>query len=140
MAPTGSLALSGQLVLRTDYPELTQFALNSGNIAASDGAWTKGQFSPGDGSTTIRLPDPRGEFIRAWANGGAVDSGRAIGSNQAADIAPHSHPLPIGGAMTGAGAGANAWQGSGGAVLNTSNSTGTETRPRNIAWLWCISV
>lgn len=139
VAPAGMLAMSGQLLNRADYPDLWAFANASGNISANDGAWTTGKFSPGNGTTTFRLPDPRGEFIRAWANGGSIDSGRTIGSNQAEMIGPHAHPLPSGGAATGAGASTNFWQGPGPASgMNTNNNTGTENRPRNIAWLWCI--
>lgn len=82
-APKLWLEKKGQLISRVTYPELTAFALASGNISATDGAWTKGQFSPGDGTTTIRLPDQRGYFDRAWDDSAGVDGGRTIGSIQA---------------------------------------------------------
>jgi len=60
-APAGTLILQGQLVNRADYPDLWQFAQNSGNIV-NDAQWSnrKGSFSTGNGSTTFRLPDLRG--------------------------------------------------------------------------------
>jgi hypothetical protein len=39
-------------------------------------------FGAGDGSTTFRLPDFRGEFIRGWDDTRGVDPGRQFGSVQ----------------------------------------------------------
>lgn len=60
-APAGTLILQGQLVNRADWPDLWQFAQNSGNIV-DDALWSnrKGSFTTGNGSTTFRLPDLRG--------------------------------------------------------------------------------
>lgn len=60
-APPGALFLRGQEVNRADYPDLWQFAQNSGNLVP-DYVWSnlKGSFSTGNGSTTFRLPDLRG--------------------------------------------------------------------------------
>ena len=63
-APAGFVAAQGQLLSREGYADLWAFAQASGNLAASDGAWTKGQFSPGDGSTTFRVPDLQDRYIR----------------------------------------------------------------------------
>ena len=64
VAPTGYVGAQGQLLSRAGYPQLWAYAQASGNIAASDGVWTKGQYSPGDGSTTFRVMDLREQFIR----------------------------------------------------------------------------
>lgn len=82
--PTGWVKANGALLSRTTYASLWAFANASGNIAANDGAWVAGQFSPGDGSTTFRIPDLRGEFVRGWDDGRGIDSGRAIGTLQGA--------------------------------------------------------
>ncbi|CAB3737262.1 phage tail protein [Achromobacter xylosoxidans] len=42
------------------------------------------RFGVGDGATTFGLPDQRGEFIRGWDDSRGVDSGRVVGSAQAA--------------------------------------------------------
>ena len=66
--PENCLECNGALISRADYPELFSA------IGATFGA--------GDGSTTFKLPDLRGEFLRGWDNGRGVDSGRAFGSAQ----------------------------------------------------------
>lgn len=59
-APSGWLALNGQLVSRTTYYDLWSFANSSGNIV-TDSQWASlsayGSFSSGDLSTTFRLPN-----------------------------------------------------------------------------------
>jgi hypothetical protein len=95
-APSGFIKKNGALLSRTTYAALYAFALASGNMAASDGAWTAGKFSPGDGSTTFRIPDGRAETIRGWDDSRGVDAGRTIGSSQADQNKAHTH-----GAITG---------------------------------------
>jgi microcystin-dependent protein len=90
-APTGYLKANGALLSRVTYANLYAYAVSSGNMAASDGAWTSGQFSPGDGSTTFRIPDLRGYHVRAWDDARGVDSSRAIGSIQADQFPSHTH-------------------------------------------------
>lgn len=135
-APAGSTEIDGRLVSRTTFAGLWAYAQTSGNLAASDAAWTAGQFSPGDGATTFRLPDGRGEFFRGLDNGRGVDAGRAIGSSQADDLKSHTHTVPI----ANGGPGASNASGYYTTAANTATSAtgGTETRPRNIAWLACI--
>lgn len=93
--PAGSLKANGALVSRTTYAALWAYAQVSGALAASDAAWSSsaqfGLFSPGDGSTTFRLPDFRGYFPRAWDDGRGLDAGRAIGAAQATQNASHAH-------------------------------------------------
>ena len=85
-APAGTLFLNGVLVSRTAFPELWAY-VNSNSLALSEASWAAagGQtfFSVGNGVDTFRLPDLRGEFIRAWDNGRGIDSGRTLGSWQA---------------------------------------------------------
>lgn len=72
--PSGWLECNGEEKSRTTYATL--FAA----IGTSFGA--------GDGSTTFKLPDLRGEFVRGWDHGRAVDNGRALGSSQGYATAP----------------------------------------------------
>ena len=91
LPPSGWLHSKGQTVNRADYPYLWTYAENSGNIAATEGAKTDGQFGPGDGSTTFTLPDLRGVHIRNWDDGKSIDTGREIGTSQSDQNKSHSH-------------------------------------------------
>jgi len=167
-APSGWLKADGALVSRTTYANLWAFAQVSGNLV-SDATWTggnnRGAFSTGDGSTTFRVPDLRGEFLRGWDDGRGVDSGRGIGSWQAAEFSSHTHTGTTAGAgahshntnglMATGGSGAVAvWstgirtdcgsttdvQGFHDHTFTTNASGGAETRPRNTALLACIKI
>ncbi len=155
-APPGYIKLNGALLSRATYADLWAFAQASGNLSASDGAWVEGGFSPGDGSATFRIPDARGNFLRAWDDGRGVDSGRAAGSLQIDAMQGHRHTLTdaAGTAVTiqasnSAGSGATGKYTVAGSpsdlarTVVTDGANGTpridaETRPRNIPMLVCI--
>jgi len=141
IAPKGTVALSGQLLSRVTYSLLYAFAVASGNLAVTDGAWTAGQFSLGDGSTNFRIPDYRGEFGRFFDNGRGVDAGRGIGVAQGDSIKSHTHGLNAA-IMDDGGVAYNITGGTrGSGVNNTGFNIGgnaTETRVRNVAYLGCI--
>jgi len=77
VVPSGYLACNGQTVSRLSFANL--FAV----LGTTYGA--------GDGSTTFRLPDLRGEFVRGHDDGRGVDTGRVFGSTQGQDVQPHNH-------------------------------------------------
>lgn len=92
-ARAGFLKLNGTELKRTDYPLLWAYAQASGAIVA-DTDWSKGRhgcFSTGDGKTTFRLPDLRGEFVRCWDDARGVDGQRQIGSWQDSQNRSHAH-------------------------------------------------
>lgn len=131
-APAGWLKCAGQAVSRATYGALFAY------IGTTYGA--------GDGSTTFNVPDMRGEFVRGLDDGRGVDAGRAIGSAQGHAIESHSHQvygqdnnaLPNGASSAEL---ANVEPPGSPAAVNqvaTGNTGGTETRPRNIALLYCI--
>lgn len=145
-APPGFVKENGALLSRASFPGLYAFAAASNNIVSEVG-WAAGQsgsFSTGDLATTFRVPDSRGEFIRAWDNARGVDSGRNIGSNQADALRDHTHnysaPTATNtGAVVNGSASLAFW--TGGPVANTStgaNIGAAETRPRSIPKLACI--
>ena len=102
-------------------------------------------FGAGDGSTTFNLPDLRGEFVRGWDDGRGIDAGRTFGSAQLDAYQAHTHQAGSGNLLLGGASGPiNAAYQSGVNNLRfqdmgTGNGrTATETRPRNVALLWCI--
>ena len=141
-APSGYLKANGNAVSRTTYAAL---------FAAIGTA-----YGTGDGSTTFNLPDLRGEFVRGLDDGRGVDSGRAIGSAQEDAFQGHWHGIENAtngqaGNDGGGGAGSGNIRIDGApstpypyATYTTSDGvngtprTASETRPRNIALLYCI--
>ena len=144
-APSGWLVCDGSAVSRTTYARLF------------DAIGTT--FGAGNGSTTFRIPDLRGEFIRGLDYGRGVDTGRALGTQQSSQNQLHSHsvsdpghshltpnsdakpgvyevpvsgitygidffpPVPTSHSYTG---------------ITIGSSGGNESRPRNVALLYCI--
>ena len=135
----GWLPAKGGLFLRADYPDL--YAAIAG-VAKTEAAWTTSTngglngtvlWSTGDLSTTFRVPDFEGEFIRG--NTGDVNRdpdqpGRAE-DWQADEFKSHTHTEE---GSTDAGDGTNA--GGGTRLSAAANATGAaggdETRPRNL--------
>lgn len=143
-APTGAFKINGATALRASYAALWSYAQATGNIEVDDATWlanytahgTNGKFSPGDGATTFRLPDVRGDFPRFWSDGSAVDSGRAIGSFQADDFKSHQHGI---GEYAGLAGGGGGWTKVSSSTSYLSSAVGgTETRGRNTAFTACI--
>ena len=135
-APSGWLSCDGTAVSRTTY---------SGLFSAVGTT-----YGTGDGSTTFNVPDLRGEFVRGLDNGRGVDSGRALGSAQADELEAHNHRVlgETGGPIQGLGYETATFMGavmpgaaytdSYGGLQHIEDTGGTETRPRNIALLYCI--
>lgn len=128
----GFLELDGSVKSVAAYPDLATFL---------GGAFNKGD----EGAGNFRLPESRAEFLRGWDHGRGVDAGRVLGSYQADDLKGHSHDIdavslnpktPIG-ALVGNRDfpnGVNSLYPNG----KTSVVGGAETRPRNLAVMWCI--
>lgn len=120
-APTGWLKCNGAAVSRTTYA----------NLFAAIGT----TFGAGDGSTTFNVPELRGEFVRGWDDGRGIDSGRSFGSYQADELKSHTHGIRYG--STGAST-YSADPDDGNSIAQTEATGGSETRPRNVALLYCI--
>ncbi|MEN8282619.1 phage tail protein [Acinetobacter gerneri] len=109
--PSGYLSLAGQSIIQSQYPKLYDLY----------------------GTT---LPDMRGEFIRGFDNGRGVDLGRSILSWQDDDLRSHTHSYFQ---VSGGGGGQTSGGGSSyNNQVSTSNTGGTETRPRNISFNYIV--
>lgn len=135
--PGGYLECNGSAISRTTYSALFSVIGTT--------------FGVGDGSTTFNIPDMRGYFIRGWSNGASIDSGRAFASTQQDAFQGHRHvPLspqssfygqPAGGLNASGGAALTAVTTTGDPTTDTTNGvprTASETRPINIALMYCI--
>jgi len=140
--PVGSMAFTGQLLSRTVYETLWDALNNADNNinVISDADWLAGRtgcWSAGDGSTTFRAPKVLGDFLRVWDSTGLIDDSRVLGSWQADEFKSHNHSLGLRKSNN------NYSSGSGngpmtGSSLNSGDTGGTETRPRNTAWMLCF--
>ena len=133
VVPSGWLAANGAAVSRTLYPALF----------ASIGTL----YGVGDGSTTFALPDLRGYFVRGQGTNSDGTAAGTFGTKQADAFKSHSHPYTdkwanFGAKTTVGGANETGWKYTDGYTTGnlTTTATGdlTETRPKNIALLYCI--
>ncbi|WP_310650452.1 MULTISPECIES: tail fiber protein [unclassified Pseudomonas] len=126
IVPPGFLELDGSVQTIATYPDLATYLGTTYN---------KGD----EGTGNFRLPDSRGEFLRGWDHGRGVDAGRNVGTAQADMLKAHNHSISsTGNEMVqgnASGLAVTNWRASQGV---TGSAGGTETRPRNVAVMWCI--
>ncbi len=122
----GYLELDGSVQSIATYPDLAAYlgtTYNKGN----------------EGGGNFRLPESRGEFLRGWDHGRGADAGRAVGSYQADELKSHTHQISAPTSITASGGSTGVILAAGGALnWSTTNTGGSETRPRNLAVMWCI--
>lgn len=124
--PAGWLVCDGTVYNIADYPEL---------------AAKLGSTYGGDGVTTFAVPDDRGLFRRGLDLGRGYDAGRALGSEQGDMVGPHDHAEKValnstGGSLTWTAAAATSGaSGTATSTITTVQNSGTETRPKNRAYV-----
>lgn len=129
--PQGWLECDGSEQLISDYRDL--YAVIQQIYKTNSGL---------DESSKFQLPDLRGMFVRGWDHGRGEDPSRNLGTRQEDELKSHNHPF-YWGQNTG-----TALNTTGNDVQNYSfhgiggdhigNTGGTETRPKNIALVYCI--
>ncbi|EOT4458154.1 tail fiber protein [Escherichia coli] len=130
--PTGWIKCNGAPFSAEEYPELAKVY------------------------PALKLPDLRGEFIRGWDDGRGVDSGRVVLTGQSQSVQQHTHDLSMAYSSDGAyrdrlGStpdsdmipikdmiNVTTFNGSGWVYLKANDSTGAETRPRNLAFNYIV--
>ncbi len=95
---------------------------------------TRGASAAADFAADKRLPvhDLRGEFVRGFDDSRGVDAARVLGSAQLDELKSHSHANTV---TNGTGIGSG-----GGFGYSSGLTGGAETRPRNVALLYCIKL
>jgi microcystin-dependent protein len=138
--PDGWIECNGSAVSRSTYSNLYS------KIGVSYGS--------GDGSTTFNLPDLRGYFIRGSGTNSDGTASGSFATKQSDDVKPHNHPVSWafgncvlnvhetqGGRSTGSATTVtdiNVSTGFPSASIAIQTNLGTETRPKNIAMMYCI--
>jgi len=123
--PSGWLGADGTAVSRSTYSAL--FAAIST------------LYGVGDGSTTFNLPDLRGYFVRGSGTNGDGTASGVFGEKQADELKSHTHTMYIHPATAnGSSSNAARFNDIGTGSSTTQATGGTETRPKNIAMLYCI--
>jgi hypothetical protein len=155
-APTGALKMNGATIGSAASGSTNASALYSALFAiiwaldstefpildSAGGASSRGASAAADFAANKRLTlkDMRGEFVRGWDDSRAVDTSRVLGSDQAGQLAAHTHTYAT--ARGDIGSGGQDVTGITGTGQTTGSTGGTENssenRPRNIAWLWCV--
>lgn len=137
--PNGYFECDGRSLVQENYPELF-------NVVGT---------TYGNGDTpglTFNLPDLRGQFLRGWDNGAGIDPGRVIGSDQTDTVGVHDHIqlAPNYNATVAAqwpytNLGAPYYYGGGTqddpsftTRVKAGDGMGDETRPTNVAVMFCI--
>ncbi len=134
--PDGFLELNGAAISRSVYAAL---------FARVGTIW-----GAGDGATTFLLRDDRGEFKRGWDNGRGVDAGRGLNSWQDSEAkysrltsvrttsgATNNVTVPEDGESSPVYVDGLSISGTYGPRF-TNTLQGSETRPRNIAVMYCV--
>jgi microcystin-dependent protein len=143
--PAGYLECDGSWKLKSVYPTLHSIL---------NGAY-------GDSGLYFGIPDYRGVFLRGWQNtlaapagdpdaasrvgvdtymtGATITSGNYVGTYQADGIISHTHPIPFVARTSDAGGTTfGSLEASVGEVTSHVNNSDTETRPKNMAVMYCI--
>jgi microcystin-dependent protein len=128
-APTGWLAADGN-----EYDKTGTYAALFAAIGTTYGE-TNG--SGGAGTSHFRVPDLRGYFVRGSGTNSDSTASGTFGVKQADELKSHTHTVFAKGVNSNTNFAAGSFP-SGGQDLTTSATGGTETRPKNIAMLYCI--
>lgn len=122
-APAGWLAANGASVSTTTYASL--FAAIGYTYGGSGGSFN--------------LPDLRGYFVRGHGTNGDGTASAGFGEKQADELKSHNHLMYLHpGTGTGGNTGAARFGDLGLGSSTTQSTGGNETRPKNIAMLYCI--
>jgi phage-related tail fiber protein len=134
--PRNTIKANGAELSRALFWRLFKHAQESGNLV-DQASKDRGQYGTGDGVNTFTIPNLRGEFLRAFDDGAGVDTGRVLGSWQVDEFKSHNHAQSRRQASN-AGGGSYGRAHSSLETVSTGSTGGNETRPRNIAILYCI--
>jgi len=94
-----------------------------------------------DTNSRFQIPDMRGLFVRGWDNLKGIDTGRSLGTIQEDLLKDHTHSIDLVRGYLQSNANTNTPEGvyGNGSTGNVAGGLGgSETRPKNIALVYCI--
>jgi hypothetical protein len=112
--------------------EMLTTRINTSGTQSGTHSYLQSLYGLGNGTTTFNLPDDRGVFLRGVDSSKGYDTNRAFGTAQNDDFKSHNHTEV---AANGSGTVGNAGFQSNAQITNTGSTGGTETRPKNRAYL-----
>jgi microcystin-dependent protein len=119
--------------------EMLVTRINTSGTQSGTHSYIRSLYGLGDGSTTFNLPDDRGVFVRGVDSSKGYDTNRAFGTAQNDDFKSHTHNLRLGpnngGGVTAMNELYNRIAYSYAASGDVYPTGGTETRPKNRAYL-----
>lgn len=159
--PAGFTAADGQLLNRATYPDASAGVLAGTVPIAEDATWLsngiyRGYYTPGDGSTTFRVPDLNGMYSGSlgavFLRGDGANSAGTDGVIQQDALQSHTHNVyamssPAGSQVynySSPGIVAKSGTTNGDSIFNAttilSGRNGPETRPLNVTGCWCVKL
>ena len=149
--PNNYLECNGDAKSTSSFSELYT-AIQTTDLTASFGYLCDSFGNRDTSGSFFKIPDLRGEFIRGWDNSRGIDSGRTMASLQTSSVQSHGHRAYVGGSDGSTSTIKAGFQtiedGHNGVSLTYLNANPTnpfiettginETRPRNIAIVYCI--
>lgn len=158
--PAGQIPADGQTISRATFPDLAAMVAAGTVPVATESDWladprSRGCYTLGDGSTTIRVPDLNGRSTgslgRVFMSGDGTDSNGAWGVIQRDQFQKHQHLINLKTGTGGAsaygtasyGAGASSQYSTEGEAIQFSGAIGTprtgdKTHPQNVTGVWTI--
>lgn len=91
--PPGWIEPMGQLLSRTAYARLWNYAQRQDVVGDNNWPSFRGRFSAGTNASNFRCPDLRGVFLRSLDSNRGLDSNRVIGQEQDSLNKRHAHTV-----------------------------------------------
>ena len=142
--PPNWLECNGEAKLTSSFAELYA-AISSSHISSSYGYLCDGFGNRDESGSYFKLPDFRGEFLRGWDHNRGIDLDRFFASSQTDAFRSHVHTFNqyggngvSGGSVAGTPPQNSLGLNPGTNLFSTNPSGDSDTRPRNIATMYCV--